>query len=69
MWTKNNKTDKIWWKITDTKGDFIFSFDKKTEFNIYLDFPYKLTKEQVKIFINENPFWAEYFEDRLELWK
>lgn len=69
MWTKNNKTDKIWWKVTDTKGDFIFSFDKKTEFNIYLDFPYKLTKEQVKIFINENPFWAEYFEDRLELWK
>lgn len=69
MWTKNNKNDQIWWKVTNTKGDFIFSFDKKTEYNIYLDFPYKLTKGQVKIFIKENPFWAEYFEDRLELWK
>lgn len=64
-WYKNNPSDKIWWKeIPDVDGIWIFSFDKKTEFNMYQDYPYKLTPEQIKIFDKENPFWAKYFAER-----
>ena len=64
-WYKNNDTDKIWWKDTpDTVGNFIFSFDKKAEYNLFRDYPFKLTKEQKEIFDKENPEWAEFFKDR-----
>lgn len=63
---KNNETDSIWWvDDLDKVGRFLFSFDKKQVFNLFSDFPYKLTKEQVDIFVKENPYWAEFFKDRL----
>lgn len=40
------------------------SFDKKTIFNIFADYPHKLTKEQKEIFDKENPYWADFFRDR-----
>jgi hypothetical protein len=43
---------------------WIFSFDKTTEFNMFHDYPYKLTKEQKQIFDKENPEWADFFKDR-----
>ena len=65
MWCKNAKTDKIWWKETpDVVGEWIFSFDKKTEFNMFSDYPHNLTHEQVQLFDKENPEWAKFFEDR-----
>ena len=64
-WYKNEDTDKIWWKDTpDTVGEWIFSFDKVAEYNMYADYPHKLSKEEKKIFDKENPHWAEYFSDR-----
>lgn len=63
-WYKENETDKIWWKDTDSYGDFVFSFDKKHEFNMFADYPYKLTPEQKKIFDEENPYWVDFFADR-----
>ena len=41
-----------------------FSFDKKTVFNMFADYPYKLTEEQKRIFDKENPYWADFFSDR-----
>lgn len=62
---RDNPTDKVWWvSNTDTFGEFLFSFDKKTVFNLFVDYPHKLTKEQKKIFDEENPFWADFFKDR-----
>lgn len=62
---KNSPTDKIWWVDTsDSCGEFVFTFDKKTYFNMFADYPGKLTPEQRKIFDKENPFWAEFFSDR-----
>ena len=62
---RDNPTDKVWWvSNTDTFGEFLFSFDKKTVFNLFVDYPHKLTKEQKKIFDEENPFWANFFKDR-----
>ena len=62
---KNDPNDKIWWKDTpDQVGLWLFSFDKKTVFNMFQDYPYKLTTEQIKIFDEENPEWADFFSDR-----
>ena len=62
---KENPDDIIWWvDNSDRKGVWEFSFDKKTIFNMFRDYPYKLTKEQKAIFDKENPFWADFFSDR-----
>lgn len=63
---KNNSTDVIWW-VDDTEhvGRFLFSFDKKHVFNLFRDYPEKLTKEQLEVFNRENPYWVEFFKDRL----
>lgn len=50
-WYKNEETDKIWWKDTDYIGEFIFSFDKQHEYNLFQDYPYKLTKEEKRFSI------------------
>ena len=66
MWIKHNKSDQIWWYDAQDPpaGEFIFSFDKKTTFNLFHDYPWKLTKEQKRIFDEENPRWADFFKDR-----
>lgn len=52
---KQNPSDLIWWvDITDRIGEFVFTFDKKTFFNFFRDYPEKLTKEQKEIFDKEN---------------
>ncbi len=62
---KDNKNDKIWWVDNyDQDGVWLFSFDKKKVFNMFSDYPWKLTAEQKRIFDAENPYWAEFFKDR-----
>lgn len=59
---KNEPTDKIWWVTNlDTVGEFLFSFDKKKIFNLFQDYPWKLTAEQKELFDKENPYWANFF--------
>lgn len=62
---KNNSSDAIWWVDNDeVVGEWLFSFDKKTLFNMFADYPHKLTKEQKEVFDKENPYWADFFKDR-----
>ena len=62
---KENPTDQIWWVDNpDAKGVWLFSFDRQTVFNMFEDYPYKLTPEQKEIFDRENTYWAEFFKDR-----
>lgn len=62
---KENETDRIWWvDDPETKGVWLFSFDRQTVFNMFEDYPYKLTPEQKEIFDRENPYWADFFKDR-----
>lgn len=64
---KNKPADKVWWVYNmDVIGEFVFTFDKKQFFNLFRDYPWKLTQEQKRIFDKENPFWAEFFKDRKE---
>lgn len=65
-WYKNNPDDKIWWldNADEKVGEFIFSFDKEKQFNMFADYPHNLTAEQKDIFDKENPYWKEFFADR-----
>ena len=63
---KNNPGDVIWWvdNSDEVDGEFVFTFDRKTHFNMFTDYPHRLTKEQKEVFDKENPFWKEFFADR-----
>ena len=54
----------IWSVHTDLKGPLYISFDKKTIYNLWIDYPDCFTPEQIAIFKIEMPYWADYFEDR-----
>lgn len=57
---KKNESNLIWWtRPIDSVGEMCFSFDKKTVFNFFRDYPDKLTREQIAIFKKENPVLAE----------
>ncbi|TDP56424.1 DUF7675 family protein [Aminicella lysinilytica] len=62
---KNSKTDKIFWIDTpDREGEWLFSFDKKKVYNMFRDYPDKLSAEEKQIFDEENPYWRDFFSDR-----
>ena len=62
---KNNPDDKIWWlEDPDQIGVWLFSFDRKKIFNMFEDYPQKLTSEEKRIFDAESPYWADFFKDR-----
>lgn len=62
---KKKETDVIWWltKLEDF-GGWWFSFDKTHTFNVYQDYPDKLTPRQKEIFDRENPHLRDYFMDK-----
>jgi len=61
---KNERTDSIYWVDNpDSKGEHLFSFDKKKIYNLFRDYPHNMTESEVEIFNKENPFWAEYFSE------
>lgn len=61
---KNKPNDKIYWiDNIGVIGEFLFSFDKKKIYNLFRDYPQKLTKEEKIIFDKENPYWADFFKD------
>ena len=63
---KENANDKVWWiDNPDVIGEFLFSFDKKKIFNLFQDYPWKLTIEEKALFDKENPYWANFFKDRV----
>lgn len=59
---KENDTDRIWWVDTvDTIGLDLFSFDRKKIYNLFSDYPHKLSAEEKRIFDEENPYWKAFF--------
>ena len=53
-----------WIRDPNQKGEFVFSFDGEKLFNLFQDYPYKLTPDQKKEFDEKNPYWADFFKDR-----
>lgn len=62
---KDKKNNKIWWtsKI-DTFGELNISFDLKKIYNLFVDYPYNMTKKEIEIFKEEEPYWAKFFSWR-----
>ena len=64
-WYKKNENDEVWWLDNkDAEDKYVFSFDKKTKFNIYKDYPFALTTEQKAIFDRENPKWRDFLKEK-----
>ena len=60
---KNNEESKIWWiDNIDFRGELLFSFDQKKNYNLFADYPHNMTEEEVEIFNQENPFWRDFFK-------
>lgn len=60
---KENDTDRIWWVYTvDNIGLYLFSFDRKKIYNLFSDYPHKLSAEEKRIFDEENPYWKAFFK-------
>ena len=62
--SNNNDLHVKWIENPEKIGEMIFTFDGEKVFNLFQDYPYALTKEQIDIFDKENPFWADFFKDR-----
>ena len=59
---KENDTDRIWWVDTVNRiGLYLFSFDRKKIYNLFSDYPHKLSAEEKRIFDEENPYWKAFF--------
>ena len=59
---KENKNSRVWWiDDLDKVGEYMFSFDRKKIYNLFADYPEKLTAEEKEIFDNDEPYWAEFF--------
>ena len=66
-WYKDEPGQKIWWlEVLNAKGLWLFSFDKEKIYNMFEDYPWNMTDEEVKIFDEENPYWSDFFRDRKE---
>lgn len=63
---KNKENDRIWW-VEDPEyvGRFEFSFDKKRNYNLFADYPEKLSDDEKRIFDEENPEWVKFFTGQL----
>ena len=61
---RNNHGDKTLWVENGSIGKMEFTFDKEHIYNLFRDYPYKLTPEEKTIFDKENPEWAAFFSDR-----
>lgn len=62
---KENPSDQIWWVDNpEEKGVWLFSFDKVKVYNLFADYPAKLSNKEKVIFKKEQPDWADFFKDR-----
>ena len=65
IFEKNNENDVIMWAYDPERdGEHLFSFDGVHVFNLFADYPHKLTAEQKTIFDRENPVWAMVLSGR-----
>lgn len=66
-WYKQKETDTVEWADTRyQKGVMLFRFGPGGRvFNLFADYPEKLTPEELAVFNHDCPYWAEFFADRL----
>ena len=63
---KAKRNCKIWWTSkTDVMGEANISFDRKKIYNLFEDYPYNMSKEEIQILQEEEPYWANFFSWRI----
>ena len=64
---KEKKGDKVWWVDTGRAiGEFVFTLDKKKYYNLFADYPEKLSVQDWITFNEENEYWVDFFKDQNE---
>ncbi|HEL0795677.1 TPA: hypothetical protein TU245_001820 [Streptococcus equi subsp. zooepidemicus] len=64
-WYKKNADSKVWWiDELDVRGRHLFSFDRHKIYNLFADYPHNMTDDEVKIFDNEEKYWADFLKSR-----
>ncbi len=53
-----------WIRKPGQRGEMLFAFGDGTIYNLFEDYPYKLSAEEKRIFDELNPFWVNFFSDR-----
>lgn len=62
---KENPEDKVWWvDDPETTGIMEISFDRRKVYNLFRDYPWNMTTEEVELFNKENPEWAKLLAGR-----
>lgn len=61
---KINESDLTIWVDSEQIGEHLFTFDKQRIFNLFADYPWKLSPQEKAVFDKENPYWADFFKDR-----
>lgn len=67
-WEKKRAGDLVEWAYTSEVFDGLFLFRigaRGRVYNLFGDYPEKLTAEELEIFNKEYPYWAEFFQERL----
>lgn len=54
-----------WIDKPEQVGEHLFTFDGERVFNLFRDYPYELTTEQKQEFDSLNPYWVDFFKDRM----
>lgn len=66
VFRKNNPDDIILWvdNANERVGEWLFTFDKQKIYNMFADYPHRLTEKERAIFDLENPEWKQFFRNR-----
>ena len=54
-----------WIEDPDTVGEMRFTFDGEKTYYLFRDYPHELTTDEKEVFDTINPFWANFFKDRV----
>ena len=66
VFRKNNPDDIILWvdNANERVGEWLFTVDKQKIYNMFADYPHRLTEKERAIFDRENPEWKQFFRNR-----
>lgn len=67
LFNKERKNSRFWWveRIPEEIGLLEISFDRKKIYNLFQDYPWKFSPEEKAAFDSEEPYWADFFKDRV----
>ena len=62
----NENMKFTWVDKPESIGERLFTFDGKKVYNLFRDYPHALSPIEKELFDKENPYWADFFKDRVK---